>query len=189
MRSRIVLCESQRCQAQLDTSDDGDVPPLMKCPSRYKFKLCVSTSLCEVFQQGHHIMDINDPPTPVKRKLTEEMKVYIRGCLATGENTIATRLYTVLETLIDNDEMAGPAPWLSQVTDFVKNWRRKNPKDSMAPMIELCDSRLYDQLDIATLPASAMVILGILRSSRAPARPDVCPILEMIRRRIHCVSA
>ncbi|KAE9303158.1 hypothetical protein PR003_g22081 [Phytophthora rubi] len=159
MRSRIVLCESQRCQAQLDTSDDGDVSPLTKCPCRYKFKLCLSTSVCEVFQQGHHIMDINDPLTPVKRKLTEEMKVYITECLATGEKTTATRLYTVLDTLIDNDEMAGPAPWLSQVTDFVKNLRRKNPKDSMAPMIELCDSRLYDQLDIATLPARDMVIL------------------------------
>lgn len=128
MRSRIVLCESQRCKAQLETSDDGDVPPLTKCPCRYKFKLCLSTSLCEVFQQGHHIMDINDPPTPVKRKLTEEMKVYITECLSTGEKTTATRLYTVLGTLIDNHEIAGPAQWPSQVTDFVKTGDARIPR-------------------------------------------------------------
>ncbi|KAF1783969.1 hypothetical protein GQ600_18935 [Phytophthora cactorum] len=39
--------------------------------------------------------------------------------------------------------MTGPAPKGTQVRDFVKNWRRKNPKDSMAPLIALCDGRLY----------------------------------------------
>ncbi|EGZ17427.1 hypothetical protein PHYSODRAFT_500889 [Phytophthora sojae] len=49
-----------------------------------------------------------------------------------------------------------------------QNWRRKNPKGSMAPMIELCDGRLYDQLDIATLPARDMVILC---DSQVDSRP------------------
>ncbi|KAG6943075.1 hypothetical protein JG687_00018673 [Phytophthora cactorum] len=46
--------------------------------------------------------------------------------------------------------MTGPAPKSTEVRDFVKNWRRKNPKDSMAPLIALCDSRRYDQQDPVT---------------------------------------
>ncbi|KAG6973576.1 hypothetical protein JG688_00003464 [Phytophthora aleatoria] len=86
-------------------------------------------------------MNINDPPTTVKRKLGQEMKNYI----------VAARLYTLLCTLVDNNEMAGPAPKSTQVRDFVKNWRRKNPKDSMAPLIALCEGRRYDQQDPVTL--------------------------------------
>ncbi|KAE8901747.1 hypothetical protein PF003_g14342 [Phytophthora fragariae] len=55
--------------------------------------------------------------------------------------------------------MAGPAPKPTQVSDYVKNWRRKSPKDSMAPLITLCDGRLYDQIDVETLPGTEMVIL------------------------------
>ncbi|KAF1779973.1 MULE transposase domain [Phytophthora cactorum] len=47
--------------------------------------------------------------------------------------------------------MTGPAP---------KALKRKNPKDSMAPLIALCDGRLYDQQDPATLLDTEMVILS-----------------------------
>ncbi|KAF1783968.1 hypothetical protein GQ600_12624 [Phytophthora cactorum] len=87
------------------------------------------------------------------------MKNYIVGSLSDGEKTTAARLYTLIYTLVDNNEMTGPAPKGTQVRDFVKNWRRKNPKDSMAPLIALCDGRLYDQQDPATLLDIEMVIL------------------------------
>ncbi|KAG2982274.1 hypothetical protein PC123_g21775 [Phytophthora cactorum] len=158
MRSQLVLCRSQRCKVQQERSDDDDTGAPLPCPCLYKFKLCLSSDLCEVFQQGVHMMDINDPPTPVKRKLTQEMKNYIVGSLSAGEKTTATRLYTLICTLVDNNAMTGPAPKGTQMRDFVKNWR-KNPKDSMAPLIALCDGRRYDQQDPATLLDTEMVIL------------------------------
>ncbi|KAG2821215.1 hypothetical protein PC116_g24213 [Phytophthora cactorum] len=158
MRSQLVLCRSQRCKVQQERSDDDDTGAPLPCPCLYKFKLCLSSDLCEVFQQGVHMMDINDPPTPVKRKLTQEMKNYIVGSLSAGEKTTATRLYTLICTLVDKNAMTGPAPKGTQMRDFVKNWR-KNPKDSMAPLIALCDGRRYDQQDPATLLDTEMVIL------------------------------
>ncbi|KAF1788170.1 hypothetical protein GQ600_1667 [Phytophthora cactorum] len=55
-------------------------------------------------------MDINDPPIPVKRKLTQDMKNYIVGSLSAGEKNIGVGLYTLICTLVDNNEMTGPAP-------------------------------------------------------------------------------
>ncbi|KAG2863097.1 hypothetical protein PC116_g8524 [Phytophthora cactorum] len=124
-----------------------------RCPVRVgtRVKLCLSSDLCEVFQQGVHVMDINDPSIPVKRKLTQDKKNYIIGSLSAGQKNIGVRLYTLICTLVDNNEMTGPAPKSTQMRDFVKQWKRKNPKDSMTPLIALCDGRLYDQQDPVTL--------------------------------------
>ncbi|KAG3165963.1 hypothetical protein PC128_g19837 [Phytophthora cactorum] len=54
--------------------------------------------------------------------------------------------------------MTGPAPKTTQVRDVLKNWRRKNPKYSMAPLIALCDGQLYDQQDPVTLLDTEIVI-------------------------------
>ncbi|KAF4136122.1 hypothetical protein GN958_ATG14680 [Phytophthora infestans] len=94
-------------------------------------------------------MDINDPPTPVERRLTQEMKSYIIDSPSAGGKTTAARLHTLLCTFVDNNTMAGTAPKSTQVSDFVK--RRKNPKDSMAPLIALYHGHLYDQQDLGTL--------------------------------------
>ncbi|KAG4041010.1 hypothetical protein PC123_g23463 [Phytophthora cactorum] len=69
-----ITASTVSIQAQQERSDDDDTGAPPPCPCRYKFKLCLWSDLCEVFQQGVHMMDINDPPTPVKRKLTQEMK-------------------------------------------------------------------------------------------------------------------
>ncbi|OWZ05547.1 hypothetical protein PHMEG_00022348 [Phytophthora megakarya] len=71
--------------------------------------------------------------------MTDGMKEYIVNSLCTGENTTAARLYTLICQLVDDKLISGPVPKKSQGADFVKNWRRKNPKDSMAPLIALRD--------------------------------------------------
>ncbi|EGZ21413.1 hypothetical protein PHYSODRAFT_421267, partial [Phytophthora sojae] len=81
MRSQLVPCRSKRCKAEQKRvhGDSAGRPP--PCPCRYKFKLCLASSTREVFQQYNHVMNINDPPTPVERKLTKQMKDYIVECL------------------------------------------------------------------------------------------------------------
>ncbi|EGZ12051.1 hypothetical protein PHYSODRAFT_441855, partial [Phytophthora sojae] len=54
--------------------------------------------------------------------------------------------------------MRGPPPEDQQVVDFVKNWRRKNPNNEMAPTIEICNGHRYEQQDIATLDEFEMMI-------------------------------
>ncbi|GMF26076.1 unnamed protein product [Phytophthora fragariaefolia] len=122
-------------------------------------------------------MDTNEPASPVKRKLTQEMKDFIRSILSGGENTTATRLFTLICTMVAHNEIAGPAPRDSQVSDFVKNWRRTNPKDSMVPMILLCEGRLYDQLDFATLGDREMIILCDSQQVLEPGSSDIVPHL------------
>ncbi|OWY99900.1 hypothetical protein PHMEG_00029020 [Phytophthora megakarya] len=148
MRSQLVPCRSKRCKSKQDRLNVENVELIEPWQCHYKFNLCLSPNSCEVFQQGEHLMDTNDPPTPVKRKMTDEMKEYIANKLCTGENTTAARFYTLICQLVDDKLLSGPVPKKSQVADFVKNWRRKNPKDSMAPLIALCDGHLYDQIDM-----------------------------------------
>ncbi|GMF46475.1 unnamed protein product [Phytophthora fragariaefolia] len=150
----IVLCRSQRCRRIQRLAVDGE-----ECPCRYKFKLCLSSSAVEVFHQGNPVIDTNEPASPVKRKLTQEMKYLIKSILSGGDKTTATRLYTLICTMEANNDIAGPAPRDSQVSDFVKNWRCTNPKDSMAPLISLCEGWFCDQLDFATLGDREMMIL------------------------------
>ncbi|KAF1778915.1 hypothetical protein GQ600_22889 [Phytophthora cactorum] len=76
--------------------------------------------------------------------------------------------------------------FIQYVRDFVKNWRRKNPKDSMAPLIALCDSRLYDQQDPVTLQDTEMVILCDSQPNSIPGIQDECHISEMAPHRIPC---
>jgi hypothetical protein len=165
MRSQMVPCRSKRCKKQQGLLNAGSGPP-PTCPCRYKVKLCLSSSTCEVFQQGDHAMDINDPPTPVERQLTQEMKEYILESLSGGEKTSASRLHSLLNALVDDRAMAGPAPKTTQVADFVKNWRRQHPKDSMAPLIALCEGHLYDQIDVASYADTEMVILCDTQSTQ-----------------------
>ncbi|EGZ09631.1 hypothetical protein PHYSODRAFT_522930, partial [Phytophthora sojae] len=40
-----------------------------------------------------------------------------------------------------------------------ENWRRKHPKNPMAPMIEICDGHLYDMLYLTSLQNLEMMIL------------------------------
>jgi hypothetical protein len=61
MRSQMVPCRSKRCKKQQGLLNAGSGKP-PRCPCRYKFKLCLLSSTCEVFQQGEHAMDISDPP-------------------------------------------------------------------------------------------------------------------------------
>jgi hypothetical protein len=153
MRSQMVLCRSQRCRARCFASDDvATTTETVSCPCRYKFKICLSSGTCEVFQQGEHVMHRNDPPTPKELKISPAMKTFIIEKLSSGAKTTATKLFTALSAMVEAREIAGPAPKYTQVTDFVKNWRRENPRDSMAPMIQLCDGNLYDQLDLESLP-------------------------------------
>ncbi|GMF20133.1 unnamed protein product [Phytophthora fragariaefolia] len=138
MRSQMVHCTSQRCKKKLQRVNDGISRLNPRCCCRYKFNLCLSSSTCEE---------------------------YIRNVLNGGEKTTATRLPTLLGVLVADQMMAGPAPKHTQVADFVKNWRRRNPKDSMAPLIALCDGRLYDQIDVAAHPDTEMVILCDLQTT------------------------
>eukprot|EP00644_Phytophthora_capsici_P013348 jgi/Phyca11/115962/e_gw1.29.502.1 len=85
--------------------------------------------------------------------------------------------------------MTGPPPTSAEVTDFAKNWRRKNPKDSMAPLIALCDGRLYDQLDLAMLSPTEMIILcdsqpGTLNLVQSKV-VQMYPTLTMVHQPIH----
>ncbi|EGZ21241.1 hypothetical protein PHYSODRAFT_494348, partial [Phytophthora sojae] len=75
--------------------------------------------------------------------------------------------------LVDDGEIAGPAPQKTQVTDFVKNWRRKTPKNSLAPLISLCDGHLYDQHNLEELPDTEMVILCDSQQASTPGETGV----------------
>jgi hypothetical protein len=126
MRSQMVPCRSERCKKQQSLLNIGPgTPP--RCSCRYKFKLCLSSSTCEVFQQGDHVMNINDPPhTPVEQQLTQEMKDYILESLSGGEKTSASRLHSLLCALIDDRTMAGPAPKSTQVAHTFQGTRFQN---------------------------------------------------------------
>ncbi|GMF16480.1 unnamed protein product [Phytophthora fragariaefolia] len=87
------------------------------------------------------------------------MKAFTTVRPNSGANTTAARLYTALSALVESNELEGAAPKETQVTDFVKNWRRDNPRNSMASVIELCDGRLYEQLDFSTMSNRGMIIL------------------------------
>jgi len=123
-----------------------------------------------VFQQGEHVMHRNDPPTPKERKLSPAMKTFIIEKLSHGAKTTATKLFTALSAMVEAREIEGPAPKDTQVTDFIKTWRRENPRDSMAPMIQLCDGNLYDQLDLESLPERDMMILCDAQRSDLPGQ-------------------
>ncbi|EGZ12535.1 hypothetical protein PHYSODRAFT_517670 [Phytophthora sojae] len=82
-------------------------------------------------------------------------------------------------------EKAGPVPQQSQGTDFVKNWRRKTPKNSMTLLISLRDGHLYDQQNLGELPDTKMVILCDSQLATAPGKMGWSPIWAMAINRIH----
>ncbi|KAF4134251.1 hypothetical protein GN958_ATG16551 [Phytophthora infestans] len=81
MRSQLALCKSERCKSRLQLAADTDTDTPLNAngigPCRYKFKICLSSSTCEVLQLGNHAMGTDDSPPPVKSKLTQQMKDYI----------------------------------------------------------------------------------------------------------------
>ncbi|EEY68882.1 uncharacterized protein PITG_18982 [Phytophthora infestans T30-4] len=81
--------------------------------------------------------------------------------------------------------MSDPAPKNTQVSDFVKNWRQKNPNDSMAPLIDLCDGRRYDQINIEILSDTSMMFSAISSRIPTPAKQGRFHILGMARKPIH----
>ncbi|GMF16466.1 unnamed protein product [Phytophthora fragariaefolia] len=129
------------------------------CRCRYQFKICLSSGTTEAFQYDRHIVDTSGSVSPSDKKLTPAMKEFIIQQLSSGVKTTAARLFAVICSMVQACDMEGPLPKDQLVTDFVKNWRRKNPKDQMAPMVEICDGHLYEQQNLSTLSDSAMLIL------------------------------
>ncbi|KAE9164883.1 hypothetical protein PF004_g29683 [Phytophthora fragariae] len=161
MRSRRTKCKSKRCHTQPDDDGycEGDDDAAEKCPARYRFKMCLKSGTIEVFAHGDHLMDNDGPSSPIEKKLTPAMKAFISEKLDSGAKTTAAKLFVTISAMVEASDMAGPVPERQQVVDFVKNWRRSNPKNSMAPMIEICDGHLYDQQDVTSLSGRAMIIL------------------------------
>ncbi|GMF26442.1 unnamed protein product [Phytophthora fragariaefolia] len=165
--SRVAAGEANEEGPQLENDIPGAVRGSESQPRLPWTKVWRSTdpNMLTVYREslpshsGNHVMDTNAAASPVQRKLTQGMKDFIWSILSGGEKTTATRLYTLVCTMVANNEIAGPAPKDSQVSDFVKNWRCTNPKDSMAALISMCEGRLYEQLDFATLGDRERIIL------------------------------
>lgn len=87
------------------------------------------------------------------------MKAFISEKLDSGAKTTAAKLFATISAMVEASDMAGLVPERQQVVDYVQNWRRSNPKNSMAPMIVICDGHLYEQQDVTSLSGRAMIIL------------------------------
>ncbi|KAF4036820.1 hypothetical protein GN244_ATG11060 [Phytophthora infestans] len=77
--------------------------------------------------------------TPQRPELTDAMKAFIRHQLAEVPTTVPYRLYSVIVAKVDKEELPGPAPYRRQVDNYVRFWRRTNPTDEMARVIDMCD--------------------------------------------------
>ncbi|ETI57729.1 hypothetical protein F443_00001, partial [Phytophthora nicotianae P1569] len=172
MRVQLSKCRSRRCNSG-PHDDDSDIGDNVACPCRYKFKICLSSGTCEVFQHNDHLADIDGSSSPVEQNLTPVMKEYIVEQLSSGIKTTAARLFAVICSMVHEGDMSGPPPKDQQVVDFVKNWRRKNPKNSMAPMIAICDGHIYDQQNLAALADTTMVILCDTQPAAQPGSTAV----------------
>ncbi|GMF30851.1 unnamed protein product [Phytophthora fragariaefolia] len=158
MRVQLAKCRSTRCRSAGNVHfQSGDIYYTV-CPCRYKFKICLSSGTTEAFQYDRHIVDTSGSISPSDKTLTPAMKDFIIQQLSSGVKTTAVRLFAVICGMVQAGDMEGPLPKDQQVTDFVKTWRRKNPKDQMAPMVEICDGYLYEQQNLSTLSDSAMLI-------------------------------
>ncbi|KAJ8571379.1 hypothetical protein ON010_g5456 [Phytophthora cinnamomi] len=129
------------------------------CTGRSKLNICLSSGARVVFRQGIHAMPDTDLPSPAKPKLTKVIEVFIIERLATGNKTAASRLHAVIVGMVNSGVVDDPHPKEQQIVDFVKNWRRSSPHNSMVVVIELCDGRLYDHRDIDSIPPLEIIVL------------------------------
>lgn len=150
MRSVLTECRSHRCREATDGA---------ACWCRYKVNSCEDSNCCVIFQQGKHAMLDPNVLTPQRPELTEEMKTYIVSQLTNRPTTIAYRLFSVIVSKVERGEMRGPAPHRNKVDNFVRGWKRSNPADEMARVIEMCNRSLYDEAGMDAENPTATVIL------------------------------
>ncbi|KAF4034373.1 hypothetical protein GN244_ATG13657 [Phytophthora infestans] len=97
--------------------------------------------------------------TPQQPELTDAMKAFIRHQLAEVPTTVPYRLYSVIVAKVDKEKLPGPAPYRRQVDNYVRFWRRANPTDEMARVIDMCDQHLYDEVGMHPEAPTNLVIL------------------------------
>ncbi|POM62559.1 LOW QUALITY PROTEIN: hypothetical protein PHPALM_28275 [Phytophthora palmivora] len=159
MHSVLTECRSQRCAEAGDAVSTCDEAGRTVYWCRYKVNSFDSSNWTVVFQQGEHVMPDPNVLTPQRPGLTEEMKNYIVRQLTDVPTTISYRLYSVIASKVKRGEMRGPSPWLHHVDNFVRGWKRSNPADEMARVLEMCNQYLYDQVGMDAQDPTATVIL------------------------------
>ncbi|KAE8906232.1 hypothetical protein PF010_g361 [Phytophthora fragariae] len=100
------------------------------------------------------------------------MKTFIVESLNSGVKSTAARLFAVISAMVHDNTLRGLAPKDQQVVDVVKNWRRYNPKKSVAPMIEICNGHLYDLQYMQSLAEDDILILCETQPSVRPGSSD-----------------
>lgn len=104
-------------------------------------------------------MPVPNVLTPQRLGLTEEMKNYIVRQLTDVPTTISYRLYSAIASKVKHGEMRGPPPRRHHVDNFVRGWKRSNPADEIARVLEMCNQYLYDQVGMDAQDPTATVIL------------------------------
>ncbi|ETN06781.1 hypothetical protein PPTG_12807 [Phytophthora nicotianae INRA-310] len=97
--------------------------------------------------------------TPQRPELTDGTNAFIRHQLAEVPATVPYRIYSVIVSKVDNEELPGPAPYRRKVDNYVRFWRRTNPTDEMARVIDMCDQLLYDEVGMHPEVPTNLVIL------------------------------
>ncbi|KAE9250650.1 hypothetical protein PF004_g2842 [Phytophthora fragariae] len=72
------------------------------------------------------------------------MKDYIVSKLEDAPSMVLQLAYSFMSRELNSGRIAGQAPALDKVQNFVKTWRGKSKPDRMEPVLEICRQSMYD---------------------------------------------
>ncbi|ETI35104.1 hypothetical protein F443_18507 [Phytophthora nicotianae P1569] len=135
MRSVLTNCRPHRCLA----NNDGD-----DCYCRYNINTCERGRISVVYKHGVHVMHDIQATSPPRTRLTRPMKTIIEAKLDLFPSASTQQLYAHISSVIERNDLKGPAPLETQVNSFLRHWRRNHPGHDTSQVSEIVDTSLYD---------------------------------------------
>ncbi|KAE9178269.1 hypothetical protein PF005_g24146 [Phytophthora fragariae] len=101
------------------------------------------------------------------------MKSYVQDQLMLRPDVKPYTLFSIIASMIHNDQMRGPEPELEQVQNYVKEWRKANPVDSYPQTVLFCAQRMFDTTGISADFPWAGVVLCDTREGEHGLEPNL----------------